>query len=239
VNARNSLYAALLDIAKDAVHRLDAHHVGGRLVQGTLPGPLYAAYLTDVVRQIRRSAPMLQAASHHFERQGRPALAALFGGKAGEEDGHDQWALEDLAVLGVSRDSVEATPPSRAVDAYLAWAAYCAHQAPAGVLGIAWVLEWFGYARAGRAAENLVAHSGIPGIESAVKFLRGHGDADRGHIEALAAALGHVSDPGEMALVRLSARITATLYLGMFDMQEYDPGRQPRHFRDCVVLSNN
>jgi pyrroloquinoline quinone (PQQ) biosynthesis protein C len=219
VNARNPVYAALLEIAKDAVHRLDAHHVGGRLVQGTLPPSLYVSYLTNVVRQIRESAPMLQAAGHNFERQGRPGLAALFGIKAHEEDGHDQWALADLAALGVSREAVEGTPSSPAVNAYLAWAAYCAHQAPVGVLGVAWVLEWFGYARAGRAAENLVAHSGIPRIESAVKFLRGHGDADRDHIEALAAAFDHITDPDEMALVRLSARVTATLYLSLFDAQ--------------------
>jgi pyrroloquinoline quinone (PQQ) biosynthesis protein C len=217
MNARNPVYAALLDIAKDAVHRLDSHHVGGQLVQGTLPHSLYVAYLTHVVRQIRESAPMLQTAARNFERQGRPVLAALFGSKAHEEDGHDQWALADLAVLGVSRDALETAPLSRAVNAYVAWAAYCAHQAPVGVLGVAWVLEWFGYARAGRAAENLVAHSGIPRIESAVTFLRGHGDADRHHIEALAAAFDHVTDPDEMVLVRLSARVTTTLYLSLFE----------------------
>jgi hypothetical protein len=47
MNARNPVYAAILDIAKDAVHRLDSHHVGGRLVQGTLAPSLYVAYLTE------------------------------------------------------------------------------------------------------------------------------------------------------------------------------------------------
>jgi len=222
------MYAALLDIAKDAVHRLDAHPIGGQLVQGTLPRPLYVAYLAHVVRQIRQSAPMLQEAARGLERQGRPALAALFGGKAREEDGHDQWALEDLGALGVNRTAVDAVPSSHAVDAYVAWAGYCAHQAPVAVLGIAWVLEWFGYARAGRAAENLVANSGIPHIESAVKFLRGHGDADRHHIQTLAEALGDVTDPDETAIVLLSARVTATLYLSFFDVRaERSVGVEP------------
>lgn len=219
MSSTSSLYSALVDISKSAVRKLDEHPVGGRLVGGTLPAPLYAVYLMHVVRQVRESAPMLADASRRLERQGRGALARLLGTKAGEEDGHDRWALDDLAALGVTPEQVDAAPASAALSAYVAWTRYCAEQAPTAVLGLAWMLEWFGYARAGRAADNLVAHSGIPQIESAVKFLRGHGEADRHHVEALAAALWEVADPDEAAGVVLSAQVTAKLYTNFFDAQ--------------------
>ncbi|HEX3594564.1 MAG TPA: iron-containing redox enzyme family protein [Polyangiaceae bacterium] len=219
MSSTSSLYAALVDVSKEAVRRLDEHPVGGRLVRGNLPAPLYAAYLTHVVRQVRESAPMLADASRRLERRGRGTLAALLGTKASEEDGHDRWALDDLAVLGVTPEQVYASPAPAALNAYVAWTRYCAEQAPTAVLGLAWVLEWFGYARAGRAADNLVAHSGIPRIESAVKFLRGHGEADRHHIEALAAGLWEITDAREAAGVVLSAQVTATLYTDFFGPQ--------------------
>jgi hypothetical protein len=220
VNSTSYVYRELLDIGKDAVRKLDGHPVGGQLVRGTLKAPLYAAYLTQVVRQVRVSGPMLAAASCGFERQGRERLARLFRAKSGEETGHDEWALDDLAMLGIAREAVEGAPSSPAVDAYLAWTNYCAARAPAAVLGIAWVLEWFGYTRAGRAADNLVAHGKIPRIESAVSFLRGHGDADYHHICALACALGDLAGPDEVDAVLLSARVTAALYASFFDSIE-------------------
>ena len=216
---RSSLspYLALVDIAKDAVHRIDAHVIAGQLVRGTMSEPLYVAYLTQVVHQVRESAPILETASRQLERRGRTKLASLMGAKSGEETGHDRWALEDLVALGIDAAAVEASPPSRAVEAYVAWGRYCAEHAPLGVFGLAWVLEWFGYTRAGRAADRLVSNSGIRNIGNAVRFLRGHGDADRGHVEVLAAALAEITDPAEAESVVLSARVTATLYLGFFE----------------------
>src|SRR5262249_16715351 len=139
MTSRCPVYAALLDIAKDAVHKLDAHPVGEQLVQGTLPAPFYVSYLTQVVHQVREPGPMLHAASRRVERQGRHGLARLFGGKSREESGHDLWALDDLAALGVSRAAVETAAPSPAVNAYVAWTAYCVDQAPVGVLGLAFM----------------------------------------------------------------------------------------------------
>jgi pyrroloquinoline quinone (PQQ) biosynthesis protein C len=231
VTAAPSLYAALVDVAKDAVRKLDEHPVGGQLVRGTLPAPLYAEYLMQVVRQVRESSPMLEAASRRLQRQGRGALAALLDRKAGEEDGHDHWALADLEALGITGEQVDASAVPPALNAYIAWTRYCSEQAPTAVLGLAWMLEWFGYARAGRAADNLVAHSGIPRIESAVKFLRGHGEADRHHVEALAAALWDIAGSDEAESVLLSASVTATLYISFFDPIPEEPAARARPAR--------
>jgi pyrroloquinoline quinone (PQQ) biosynthesis protein C len=213
----SDLFTVLVAIGEDSVRRLDQHPVGRLLVLGRPGRPRYVHYLTQVVHQVRVSGPLLLRAGSELERRGRLELASLFTRKAGEEDGHHLWALDDLIALGVPAAAVEGTPPSSAVEAYRAWALYASACAPLAIVGLAFILEWLSYARAGQAADNLVAHSGIAGVAGAVRFLRSHADADAAHIEAFRPVVSTITDADEIELVTLSARLTATLYLGFFE----------------------
>lgn len=217
MNVAQNLYESLLDIARGSVRKLDLHPMGGMLVAGTLPRDLYLEYLAQVAHQVRGSGPMLEQAGQRLHHMGRQRLAALFLTKAGEEDGHDAWALADLNALGVSHEAAVSAPCCGPVQAYQAWTSYLVEVVPVAVLGLAFVLEWLGYARAGRAASNLVAQRRIPDIGMAVRFLRGHGEADQQHIQSLANALEDITDPDEAEAILLSARVTSALQLGLFD----------------------
>jgi hypothetical protein len=214
----DELYAQLVEIGRANVRDLENHATARLLLAGTLPVQSYAAYLSQVVQQVRGSGPMLEAVGVELGARGHSRLAALFHSKSSEENGHDIWALRDLVVLGVDPSTVATALPSAPVVAYNAWTSYAVKYEPIAILGVAWTLEWFGYARAGQAAENLILHSGIPKIESAVSFLRGHSDADYHHIQALAEATKDVLDARERETVVLSARLTGRLYLSFFDL---------------------
>jgi L-ornithine Nalpha-acyltransferase len=216
-NLPREAWAELLHASHEGLRRLERHPVGHALIAGTLPKDQYVAYLTQVVHQVRHSAPMLARAAERLEQLGRQRLAQTFRRKAGEEDGHDIWALQDLSALGVSRDCALSTPCCSAVRAYGAWLGHCAESNPTAVLGLAFTLEWFGGVRAGQAATNLVRRAPIEGIESAVRFLRGHGTADDEHLRAFAEPLSEITEPDEMEAILLSARLTSNLYLGMLD----------------------
>lgn len=211
------LCAPLVRVAHESLKQLDRHPVGRALINGSLSREAYVAYLTQVIHQVRDSAPMLARAAERLEQLGRERLAQVFRRKASEENGHDVWALEDLAALGVSRESALATPCCSAVKAYAAWWRHCAERAPTALLGLAFILELFGSARAGRAADNLVRRGAIDGIESAVRFLRGHGAADEGHLQAFSEPFAEITSAHEMDAIVLSARLTANLYLGLLD----------------------
>lgn len=212
----HSFCITMVEIARESVRRLDAHPVAGQLIVGSLDKPRYIRYLMQATHQVRGSGPMLAAAGASLSK--RPELAALFARKSGEEDGHDRWAMNDLLELGIEETAVEKLAHRfAAVEAYVAWTRFLVELSPVAVLGVAWTLEWFGFARAGTAAEAMTKHSKIPNIAAATSFLRGHGDADRAHVEALKLALGAISDPDETAAIELSARVTAACYLGFFD----------------------
>lgn len=207
----------LIQTAHESLRRLDRHPVGRALIAGTLPKQQYVAYLTQVVHQVRDSAPMLARAAERLEQLGRRRLAEIFLRKSGEENGHDAWALEDLAALGVCREAALSSPRSSAVRAYGAWLRHCTEAAPTAVLGLAFTLELFGSARAARAAENLVRRAPIENITAAVRFLRAHGAADEDHLRAFAEPFAEITDPDEMDAIVLSARLTSNLYLGLLD----------------------
>jgi pyrroloquinoline quinone (PQQ) biosynthesis protein C len=207
----------LMDAARESVRQLDHHPIAGRLMQGTLPAAVYGRYLAQVRRQIRGSAPLLEQTGNRLRAMGREQLSLLFLRKASEEEGHDVWALSDIERLGFEPRALERECSFAAVDAYVAWTSYCVQLSPVAVLGVAWILEWFGLCRAGIAADAMTKHSGIPQIAGAVRFLRGHAEADAAHVQALGEALHDITDPREAQVISLSARVTANLYVSFFD----------------------
>jgi hypothetical protein len=83
-------------------------------------------------------------------------------------------------------------------------------------LGAAYTLEIISMHRAKAAADNLRARKAIPGVERAVSFLEGHGDADAGHIALLTDLLRSVKAPRDRAVIALSAAIVRSLFPRFF-----------------------
>ncbi|HEX8436972.1 iron-containing redox enzyme family protein [Archangium sp.] len=213
------LIAVLEHESQELIRQLDAHPRARQLFEGTLDAETYAHYLVQTYHYVRWTTPLLALAGRRMTARGQhPVLAGLLLQKAQEETGHEKWLLADLRNLGWSAEAVEHAPLSPAVEAYVAWNRFTAEAgSPTAFLGTAYVLEALSSLRAGVAARNLRERSGIPGIHKAVTFLRGHGDADEGHVAELATILGSLTDPDECEALVLSARTTRALYPGLFE----------------------
>ncbi|XXX74014.1 iron-containing redox enzyme family protein [Sorangium sp. So ce134] len=208
--------------------RLDADPAARRLYDGTTTASDYAAFLEQIYHYVRWTRPLCAQAgarlaagcvgreSEASGADGRSILAALLLRKAEEESGHEQWALDDLAALGRDPEAVRRAEPAPATQAYIAWSRYTAEAGvPEAFLGTAYVLEALSAYRAGDAAARLVARARIPGIAGAVRFLRGHAEADQGHVRELAELLATIPCPEAREAILLSARLTRTLYPDM------------------------
>ena len=140
----------------------------------------FALYLESLRYLFRHSHLHLIAAQQRAQTLGDEALAAVFGEKAAEERGHDQWAMRDLS--GLSSQAVRGVEPALAslqlvefqrslimerhplcFFAYALWAEYLTVR-----LGDAWLtaLACNGYER------------------SAVSAIANHVEADRMHAAA-------------------------------------------------------
>ncbi|AUX39973.1 heme oxygenase [Sorangium cellulosum] len=208
--------------------RLDTDPAARRLYDGTATAEGYSAFLEQIYHYVRWTRPLCAHAGARLAARcvgdpgdtraadGRGILAALLLRKAEEESGHEQWALDDLAALGRDPEVVMRAEPAPATRAYIAWSRYTAEAgAPEAFLGTAYVLEALSVHHAGDAAARLVARGRIPGIAGAVRFLRGHADADQGHVRELAELLATIPCVEARAAILLSARVTRTLYPDM------------------------
>ncbi|MBK9261979.1 MAG: iron-containing redox enzyme family protein [Polyangiaceae bacterium] len=161
--------------------------------------------------------PLLRRAGERLAKQGRRQLAALYLRKADEENGHEQWVLGDLRAIGVNPDIVRHAKPAPGVAAYIAWNSFTVdHGSPVAFLGTAYVLESGGASRAGTIAKNVVAHSGIRGIERGVFFLEGHADADIDHVAQLGQLIdAYASSDTDCRDLVLSAWVARSTYIGL------------------------
>ena len=158
--------------------------------EGQLPERALAMYLESLRFIFQHSQANLVAAQARAEALGAAELASLFGAKAIEERGHDQWASRDLSGLKASavRGIEPALASRRLVElqrelieqhhplcffAYALWAEYMTVR-----LGDAWL--------------NALARNGY--ARTAVTAVANHVEADREHATAALLALDQMWD---------------------------------------------
>lgn len=160
--------------------------VGAELVGHPNFRQLYADFLMTMHQGMRASVSLLQTA---FERcqaiaDADPVAATLapyYGHHIKEED-HDYWALEDLEVLGVSRDEALRRIPSPSMASMIGSQYYWVlHHHPVAMLGDQMVRE--GYPPTVEVINELVARTGHP--RSAFRTLERHCHLDIRHTQDL------------------------------------------------------
>lgn len=142
------------DVSPSRLLRAKINLVSGRLREASAAlwdgpdfGRLYSGYLCHTHAILRASVPLMEAAMQRASARGRQdrvaaALADYLSVHVREELNHDEWILEDLAVLGVDRSEVLARIPSPAVSSLVGAQYYWIfHHDPLAVLGYIAVLE--------------------------------------------------------------------------------------------------
>jgi pyrroloquinoline quinone (PQQ) biosynthesis protein C len=207
------------------IEAMDQDPLIGRVGRGDASREEYVTFLGATYHYVRWSGPLLARTAEGIRRRGRyPWLAAIVERKTREESPHDRWILRDLARCGVNPELVKAAEPPTAVGAYVAFGLALADDGSPALLGAAYALEAISDARAGAAAQRLGARRGIPGIEGAVSFLAGHGEADAGHVAVLRQVFQRIDEPGDRAAIALSASVLRALYPRFFAPRAGAPG---------------
>jgi hypothetical protein len=135
---------------------------------------------------IKASVPLMELAAarcaRHPDDPVSAPLRAYLSRHIEEERGHDEWLLDDLAVLGHPETVTASALPPPAV-AHLVGAQYywIAHYHPVALLGYIAVME--GNAPHPSLAARLVEEAGVPA--AAVRTIREHAALDAGHTDAV------------------------------------------------------
>lgn len=169
--------------------------------QGHITRAMAARYVANVHYMVAITPPYLLRARDRARAIGDEKLAAYYGNKIGEEEGHERWAERDLETLTgtvATQSMFTITRSIRDLSEYLETkidedpALYLAYIAFAEyitvIVGPAWL-------------ELLEERCGIP--RSAMSIIDNHIELDRAHAEeAFACIDDFVSDPRKLAPMR-------------------------------------
>lgn len=157
---------------------------------------------------IRASVPLMEAALDRGRALAATdptaaALAAYLVQHIPEELEHDEWLLDDLAVIGVSRaEALARTPPATVAAIVGAQYYWIFHHHPAALLGYIAVLE--GYPPSEAWVAELQTRSGLPA--AAFRTLLKHARLDPHHRDNLNAMLDQLPlTPALESLIGLNA----------------------------------
>jgi hypothetical protein len=179
-----------------------------------LPHYVYATHC-----MIRASVPLMRVAaerSRELNDAVAQAIAKYFAKHIREEMHHDDWLLEDLAVLGYDPAELLKQPPSGWVAAMVGSQYYWIyHYHPVALLGYIAVME--GYPPTEEQVDDLVARTGYP--REAFRTMLRHAKLDPHHRDDLDRLLDTLPlTPEQVSVIGVSA--LQTVHLGSRAVQE-------------------
>jgi len=132
-----------------------------------------------------------------------------------EEEGHEQWILNDIEAAGGDASAAARSLPSIAADAMVAYAYDTAvRRNPVGFFGMVFVLEGASVALASNAADRVQASLQLP--SRAMTYLRSHGQLDQQHVHDLYAILNRLEADEDRVAVERCAQVMFRLYGNIF-----------------------
>ena len=192
--------------------------LGTPIIQGCLRGevslPSYIAFLTEAYHHVRHTVPLLRACKAALPERHR-WLEGPLDEYIAEEDGHDEWILNDIAACGGDAEAVRHGRPGHATELMVAYAYdTIARVNPVGFFGMVLVLEGTSVSLALMAADQIQKPLGLP--DGAFSYLRSHGTLDQEHIQHLERLMEQINDPRDQADIVHAARMFFRLYGDVF-----------------------
>jgi pyrroloquinoline quinone (PQQ) biosynthesis protein C len=188
------------------------------IIQGCLHGEVstrsYVAFLTEAYHHVRHTVPLLQSCQAALQARHEWLRGAL-DEYISEEQGHDEWILDDIRACGADAEAVRNGQPGHAAEVMVAYAYdMIARRNPLGFFGMVHVLEGTSVNLALLAADRIQQPLALP--DTAFSYLRSHGTLDREHTAQFALLMDRLEDPRDQADIVHAARAFYRLYGDVF-----------------------
>ena len=209
-----TFYEQLVEQTADARMGL----LGTPIIQGCLHGhvslPSYLAFLREAYHHVRHTVPLLHACKAAL-----PAanlwLTEPLEEYIEEEQGHEEWILDDIRAAGGDEEAVRHGPPGHATEVMVAYAYdTIARRNPLSFFGMVHVLEGTSVSLALLAADQIQKPLQLP--DAAFTYLRSHGMLDREHTAHFELLMDQVENPQDQADIVHAARAFYRLYGDVF-----------------------
>ena len=183
-------------------------------LRGRIGAAQYLAFLNEAYHHVKHTVPLLMACGARLpDRLGW--LRSAIGRYIGEEIGHEEWILSDIAACGGNSTTVRDGIPSLPTAVMVA---YAYHQIdrrnPVGFFGMVHVLEGTSTAIATRAATAIRTTLELPA--AAFTYLTSHGSLDVEHVRMFEDLMNRLDDLNDQVAVIETARAMYRLYGDIF-----------------------
>ena len=188
------------------------------IIEGCLHGkvslPSYLAFLREAYHHVRHTVPLLAACKAALPPR-HAWLNDALDEYIDEEQGHDQWVLNDIRACGGDADAARRARPAHATEVMVAYAYdTIARGNPLGFFGMVHVLEGTSVSLALLAADAIQRPLGLP--DAAFSYLRSHGTLDLKHTADLARLMDRIHDAQDQDDIVHAARAFYRLYGDVF-----------------------
>ena len=209
-----TFYEQLVEQTADARMGL----LGTPIIQGCLHGqvslPSYLAFLREAYHHVRHTVPLLHACKAALP-TANLWLSEPLDEYIEEEQGHDEWILNDIRAAGGDDAAVRHGPPGHATEVMVAYAYdTIARRNPLGFFGMVHVLEGTSVSLALLAADQIQKPLQLP--DAAFSYLRSHGTLDQEHTAHFELLMDQIDDPTDRADIVHAARAFYRLYGDVF-----------------------
>lgn len=185
----------------------------GRALKGEIPRRLYLDFLIQAYHHVCHTCPLLALAAVKTENERyRDALFTYIQ----EEQGHEQWILEDIRAIGGNAREAAPARPGVACGLMVAYAYYAVEWiSPYALLGMVHVLEGMSVRLAEKGAAAFQRSFGLNDGKG-VRYLRSHGALDVGHTGFFRSFVNGLDDPAARDVIIHNAVMFYRLYGDMF-----------------------
>ena len=201
-----SFFAELVSRTDEDRRAFETHPVVLDAVAKGMSLERYRALLLELYHVVWHFNPVCAAAASRMSDAFQPIRHFLYR-HMHEETGHEEWVLNDLDAVGVTRSDARAHRPAvntLALNGYNYWAADRRH--PCSTLGMLYALEVIASVYGGPFASAIRDALLLEG-DRGVSFIDSHSTLDAEHMAQLRLVLNQIKDEAAQAAVVESVRV--------------------------------
>jgi pyrroloquinoline quinone (PQQ) biosynthesis protein C len=181
-----------------------------RCIAGNTSLAEYVAYLCQAYHHVKHTTPLLMATGARLP-ESHEWLRSAVAEYIEEEEGHQEWILNDIVACGFDRGGARLTQPTVATEIMIAYAYDLVQRVnPVAFFGMVHVLEGTSITAADRAAEGVQRALNLP--DQAFSYLRSHGALDQQHVQFFESLMNRIEDRKEQELIIHAAQVFYQLF---------------------------
>jgi pyrroloquinoline quinone (PQQ) biosynthesis protein C len=203
-------------VAETATARASLYHVPQLVdgLQGNISRSTYVAYLTEAYHHVKHTVPFLMTMGSRLPDSKRWLHKAIIE-YLEEEEGHEEWILNDIEAAGGNRETARNAAPNLETQVMVAYNYdYIARKNPVGFLGMVFMLESTSTQIASQGADAVMSGLDLP--KSAFSYLFSHGSLDIEHMKFFEQTVNKITDPDDQAAIIEVAQNAFRLFANLF-----------------------